>query len=236
MKCTGWMIWSLILTIILVGGVIFSAKTRAEYNADKKVWEEESARLEARIEESSRIAEEEREKALEAEARADVWRDKAVETERLLANERADFARRIAEVATLAPDQLVIAHHFHLETDSTHVWLNSFGLQFTLEASRQNLTLLEERRFYIKTEKPRLEQIITEHKGEVRELRVANRGFKNSMDAMGQEITDWKARYSGEHDLRLKAEKALGFKLFSVETAVGGAVGVVLGVVLIWIF
>ena len=140
----------LLVGIMLVGIYVFNQK--AKYKQDKEEWLQTKADLQVQIDVASAKAVEEERNAVEALARADEYADDKKELQEQLRVERLGHARVLNQIKTLAPDQIVIAHHYHLDVGSTEVWLNSFGIQFTLDASRKNLTVLERYEFLIKTE------------------------------------------------------------------------------------
>ena len=111
--------------------------------------------LQKDIDEAHLQAEQAELKAEKALKDADEYADTVTNLQALLKIERVEHARDLKKIQTLAPDQVVLAHHFHLEVDSTEVWLNSFGVQFTLDAAKANLTKLEDYQFAIKTEIPK---------------------------------------------------------------------------------
>jgi hypothetical protein len=221
-----------VLVIVCLFGGYAYLNNKANYKHDKAGWLKEKARLQDSVNGYAKAAEHERRNAEEAEARANKWKEEAENVVIELEQERADFARKLEEIATMAPDQLVIAHHFHLSMDSTQVWLNSFGLQFTLEASRKNLELLDERSFFLKVEIPKLNVLLSKRDGENRELRLSIDSHKNTARQLYLEIDDLGEQVRGETALRLKAEKLSKFQLFSTETLVGGVVGLALGLIL----
>lgn len=235
MRTLGFVLICLLLFGVVWFGVSF-IKGKAQYQIDKETWETEKAGLQKNIDKLGREIKAEEQKAVDALARADEWAEKAEEIEKQLSTERLEFARRLEAIATMAPDQLVLAHHFHLSVDSTQVWLNKMGLQFTLDAARVNLKFLDERQFYLKTEKPGLESLITVKDNRIGELNISNTSLTSANLNLHLENTDLKVQVKGEYTLRLKAERLIRFKLFSTETAIGAAIGLVLGVVISALF
>ena len=111
----------------------------------------------------------------------------------------------------------------------TQVWLNSFGIQFTLDASRKNLTVLERYEFLIKTEIPNYQSQMAKQESENKELRLSNTGYSNSNKQLHIEIDALKLQVGGETDLRGKAEKQVGFNFLSTEAVLVFLGGMVLG-------
>ena len=227
---------ALVLLVAVVLGAVYAFNQRAEYQLDKEVWLQDKADLDLIIETAEERAKEEERKALEALAKADVVAEEKAEILELLRVERIAHERVLDNIKTLTPDQIVIAHHFHLEVDSTQVWLNSFGVQFTIEAARINLTQLEGYQFYLKTEIPRYESALTKQGEEVKELRLSNVGFHNTNTQLYIEIDALKLEVVGETKLRLKAERLVGFDLFSTKAVLMFLGGVVLGGLAVGVF
>lgn len=226
----------LILIIFIVLGGFYYIQQKANYNRDKKTWEDDKRALEQIVEEAQAEVIRETAKAEKALEEADKIAEENSKIKESLRLARLSHRRDLEKIKALAPDQVVSAHWFHLETDSSQIWLNSFGVQFTIEAARTNLTKLEDYQFRIKKEIPSYVEMLKNRDLEVKKLRISINGFVNTTNAYAREVKALKEQVKGETALRLKAEKLIGFKFWSLEGVGLFALGIILGGVAVAVF
>jgi hypothetical protein len=145
----------------------------AVINADMKILKDERDDLRKKAEENLKLA--------------DKYKDKADKQEKInvdLENKNKEWEKKVAKMEV---DEVINITREILKVEEKEIWKNSFGIQFSLFAGRENLIKLSDWKFLMFTLIPGKEVVIETQKLEIKGLRVSVESLKG-VDEKNKEL------------------------------------------------